>query len=79
MKLRFPASLREAAAPAAADDDTRSRASCKAGSFGAKGVGEPALVGIAPAVRNAIADATGARLGKLPMTSERVYDGIQDG
>ncbi len=49
------------------------------GPFGAKGVGEPALVGVAPAVRNAIANATGARLGKLPMTPERVFNGMHDG
>ena len=49
------------------------------GPFGAKGVGEPALVGVAPAVRNAIADATGARLGKLPMTPERVFGALHDG
>ena len=48
------------------------------GPFGAKGVGEPALVGVAPAVRNAIADATGARLAKLPMTSERVFGGLRE-
>ena len=42
------------------------------GPFGAKGVGEPGLVGIAPAVANAIADATGARLTKLPLTAEAV-------
>ncbi len=48
------------------------------GPFGAKGVGEPALVGVAPAVRNAIANATGARLGKLPMTSERVFDALHE-
>jgi CO/xanthine dehydrogenase Mo-binding subunit len=48
------------------------------GPFGAKGVGEPALVGVAPAIRNAIANATGARLGKLPMTSERVFDALHE-
>jgi CO/xanthine dehydrogenase Mo-binding subunit len=46
------------------------------GPFGAKGVGEPALVGVAPAVGNAIRDATGARLTRLPMTPERVLDAI---
>ena len=43
------------------------------GPYGAKGVGEPALVGVAPAVRNAIANATGAHVDRLPMTPERVF------
>ena len=42
--------------------------------MGAKGIGEPSLVGAAPAIANAIADATGARLQALPMTPERVLD-----
>ena len=46
------------------------------GPFGAKGVGEPPLIGIAPAVANAIHDATGVRLRRLPMTSERVLAAI---
>ena len=41
---------------------------------GAKGIGEPSLVGAAPAIANAIRDATGARLRTLPMTPERVLD-----
>jgi CO/xanthine dehydrogenase Mo-binding subunit len=39
---------------------------------GAKGVGEPSLVGPAPAIANAICNATGARPRALPMTPERV-------
>src|SRR4051812_30254912 len=39
---------------------------------GAKGVGEPSLVGAAPAIANAICNATGARPRTLPMTPERV-------
>jgi CO/xanthine dehydrogenase Mo-binding subunit len=46
------------------------------GPFGAKGVGEPPIVAIAPAVANAIAAATGTRLRKLPFTPERVLDGL---
>jgi len=44
------------------------------GPFGAKGVGEPPVLGIAPAVANAIYNATGARLTKLPMTPDGVLE-----
>ncbi len=43
-----------------------------AGPYGAKGVGEPALVPTAPAILGAIRDATGARVTSLPATPERV-------
>ncbi len=42
------------------------------GPFGAKGVGEPGLVGVAPAVANAIYDAIGVRITELPMTPEKI-------
>jgi CO/xanthine dehydrogenase Mo-binding subunit len=42
------------------------------GPFGAKGVGEGGIVGIAAAVANAVANATGARIRDLPVTPERV-------
>ena len=42
------------------------------GPFGAKGVGEPPVVGVPAAVANAVADATGARLTDLPITSEAI-------
>lgn len=42
------------------------------GPFGAKGVGEISLVSVPAAVANAIFDAAGVRLHKLPMTPERV-------
>lgn len=43
------------------------------GPYGAKGVGEAPVVGVAGAVANAIAAATGARMWQLPMTPERVW------
>jgi CO/xanthine dehydrogenase Mo-binding subunit len=42
------------------------------GPHGAKGVGEPALVATAPAILNAIHDATGLRLSRVPATPDRV-------
>jgi xanthine dehydrogenase molybdenum-binding subunit len=46
------------------------------GPFGAKGVGEIGLVPTPAAIANAIAEATGARLRRLPMTPERVLDAM---
>jgi len=40
--------------------------------FGAKGVGEVALFGIAPAVANAIARTVGVRIKELPITAEKI-------
>ncbi len=40
--------------------------------FGAKGVGEPPLIAAAPAILNAVADATGTHFSHLPLTPERV-------
>jgi len=42
------------------------------GPYGAKGVGEPALVATAPAILNAIHAATGARITEVPATPARV-------
>jgi CO/xanthine dehydrogenase Mo-binding subunit len=49
------------------------------GPFGAKGVGEPPVVAVAPAIANAIAAATGLRLRELPMTPQRVWAALTDG
>ena len=42
------------------------------GPWGAKGVGEPALVATAPAILNAIHHATGVRLSQVPVTPARL-------
>jgi len=47
------------------------------GPFGAKGVGEPALIPSAPAILNAIADAIGERICNLPANLERVLEAIK--
>jgi CO/xanthine dehydrogenase Mo-binding subunit len=44
------------------------------GPFGAKGVGEPALIPTAPAIVNALADALGERIYQLPANLERVLE-----
>ena len=46
------------------------------GPFGAKGLGEHVLIPTAPAILNAIHDATGARVRKLPATPDRVLTAI---
>lgn len=43
------------------------------GPFGAKGVGEPALLPTAPAILNAIAAAAGVRVREIPVTSEKLW------
>ena len=45
--------------------------------MGAKGIGEPSLVGAAPAIANAIRDASGARVSTLPMMPERVLEAME--
>jgi CO/xanthine dehydrogenase Mo-binding subunit len=43
------------------------------GPYGAKGVGEPALIPTTPAVLNAITDAVGVRVKELPANLENLY------
>ena len=48
------------------------------GPFGAKSVGELGINGVAAAIANAVADAAGVRLRRLPLTGERVLLGLLD-
>ena len=50
----------------------------KKGPYGAKGIGEQPLMGVAPAITNAIYNAIGVRLSEIPATPERVWKAIQD-
>ncbi len=47
------------------------------GPFGAKGVGEPAMTAVAPAIANAVADAIGVRVFEMPITPERVVRALR--
>lgn len=47
------------------------------GPFGAKGIGEPALTPVAPAIANAVADAIGVRIFEMPITPERVINALK--
>ncbi len=48
------------------------------GPFGAKGVGEPGAVPTAGAIANAVFDAVGVRITRLPITAERVWRALQE-
>ena len=43
------------------------------GPYGAKGVGEPTLIPMPPAIANAVHDAIGIRIYDLPITAEKVF------
>ena len=46
------------------------------GPYGAKGVGEPTLIPMAPAIANAVHDAVGVRINDLPITAEKIFFAI---
>ncbi len=48
------------------------------GPFGAKGIGESALIPVAPAIANAIYDAVGVRIRDLPIKAEKIYLGLEN-
>jgi CO/xanthine dehydrogenase Mo-binding subunit len=48
------------------------------GPWGARGIGEHAMVPTIPAIANAIYDAIGVRVGAPPYTSEKVFLAMAD-
>ena len=48
------------------------------GPFGAKGIGESALIPVAPAIANAIYDAVGVRIKDLPIRAEKIYLALEE-
>lgn len=48
------------------------------GPYGARGIGEPAMVPGAPAIANAIYNATGCRFTEMPITPEKMLKALQE-
>ena len=48
------------------------------GPYKTKGIGENPISPVAPAIANAIEDAVGVRIHDLPITSEKVYQALQE-
>jgi len=46
------------------------------GPYGAKGIGEPGIVPAAPAIANAICDAVGVRITKIPIMPEEILEAL---
>ena len=47
------------------------------GPYGAKGIDEPVMTAVAPAIANAVADAIGVRVFEMPITPERVVTALK--
>lgn len=48
------------------------------GPYGAKGVGEPPTIAVAPAIANAVYDAIGVRIRELPISPERIRTALRE-
>lgn len=46
--------------------------------YGAKGIGEPVMIPMAPAILNAIYDAIGVRITEIPVTPEKLIKSIEE-
>jgi xanthine dehydrogenase molybdenum-binding subunit len=49
------------------------------GPFGAKGVGQGAMIAVIPAIANAVYDATGVMITDMPATPEKIFEAMQKG
>ena len=49
---------------------------CEAGPYGAKGVAEPPIVPVAAAIANAVSDATGSDITRLPIDPEELLGAL---
>jgi len=49
------------------------------GPYHAKGMGEVPLIGVAPAVANAVKNACGARINSVPLLPEKIWKGMKKG
>lgn len=49
----------------------------KNGPFGAKGLGEGVMIGMEPAIANAVYDAIGVRIKDMPVTPEKILDAMK--
>lgn len=50
----------------------------RTGPYGAKGVGETTIIPLAPAIANAVRDAIGVRIPRLPLTPERILTALDE-
>lgn len=48
------------------------------GPFGAKGIGELSILGVSPAIGNALCDAVGVRVKSLPLKPERILAALEE-
>jgi CO/xanthine dehydrogenase Mo-binding subunit len=60
------------------DDTILVEEAYKYAAFGAKGVGEPSIISIVPAVVNAITHATGIRFNTIPITPDRMHKALKE-
>ncbi len=48
------------------------------GPYGARGIGEQPMIGVAPAIANAVCNALGVEFNTFPLTPERVWQAVKD-